>query len=268
MRRFLIFLALWLFLAGPLSAARIVVLYPAASSVLAALGVPPEEVVGVTRHERIYTRAAKVGSHLRPNLELVRALKPDLVIVGSKRAFPEEAARRLGLPVFRYDPRTVREILVKVLALGQRLGREEKARALVRELSGKLRALRPVSPPVRTVYEVSAEPLKVAGARSIVNDIIRLAGGVNLIQAPRKHVLLSPEKILALSPEVYLYQVGPMNPRPTPPEKRPYFRGLKARFVRVEETRYARPGLEVFSAVLELNHLFLEIRSKRGTKAP
>ncbi|QJA06432.1 ABC transporter substrate-binding protein [Thermosulfurimonas marina] len=258
-----ILFALWVFWASPLQAARVVVLYPAASSVLYALGVSPEEVVGVTRHEKIYTRATKVGSHLRPNLELVRALKPDLVIVGSKKAFPEEAARHLGLPVFRYDPRTVREILVKVLELGQRLGREKRAQALVQELSGKLRALKPVSPPVRVIYEVSAEPLKVAGAKSIVNDVIRLAGGVNLIQAPRKHVLLSPEKVLALAPEVYLYQVGPMNPHPLPPEKRPYFRGLRSRLVQVEELRYARPGLEVFSAVLELNGLFLKVRAGR-----
>ncbi|MBX6423699.1 ABC transporter substrate-binding protein [Thermosulfurimonas sp. F29] len=239
---------------------RIVVLYPAASPVLRALGVPDGEVVGVTRHDRTYPRAVRVGSHLRPNLELIRALRPDLLVVGSRRAFPEEAARRFKARIFRYDPRTLEEILARIEALGEVLGRRREAEDLVASLRKKLAEVKPLPRPVTVVYEVSATPLKVAGSRSIVNDIIRVAGGRNLVAVPRKHVLISPERILALAPEVYIYQVGPMNRNPLPPKRRPYFRALKSRVLRVRELEFARPGLNAFSATIKLNRFFLTLQ--------
>ncbi len=241
-------------------AARIVVLYPAASSVLRALGVSEKEVVGATRHDSTWPRAVKVGSHLRPNFELIRALRPDLVIVGSRRAFPEQAARRLDVPVFRYDPRTLSGLLEEILALGRVLHKEDRARDLVSELRERLRRLKPIYPPVTVIYEVSAFPLRVAGSRSIVSDLLRVAGGRNLIRIPKKHVLISPEEVLALSPEVYIYQVGPMNRNPLPPKRRPYFRGLRSRVLRVRELRFARPGLNIFEAAERLNEYFYTLR--------
>ena len=252
-----LFTVFFLLLTGSALALRIVVLYPAASPILRALGIPDREVVGVTRHDRVYPGAIKVGSHLRPNLELIRALAPDLLIVGSRRAFPEETARKFSARIFRYDPRTLQEILTNIKALGEILGRRQAAEALVEKLSAILSRIKPLPRPVTVIYEVSATPLKVAGARSIVNDLIRMAGGRNLVTVPRKHVLISPEKVLALAPEVYIYQVGPMNRHPIPPKKRPYFRGLRSRILRVEELEFARPGLNAFSAALKLNHMFL-----------
>ena len=260
MRGICLGLILFWFLSGSASALRIVVLYPAASPVLRALGVSDREVVGVTRHDRTYPGAVRVGSHLRPNLELVRALDPDLLIVGSRRAFPEALARKLSTRVFRYDPRTLQEILVCIRNLGEVLGRRQAAEDLVERLSTLLSRIKPLPRPVTVIYEVSATPLKVAGARSIVNDIIRVAGGRNLITVPRKHILLSPEKVLALDPEVYIYQVGPMNRHPTPPKKRPYFRSLRSRVLRVEELEFARPGLNAFTAALELNRFLLSLK--------
>ena len=108
------------------------------------------------------------------------------------------------------------------------------------------------------IYEVSAWPLKVAGARSIVSDIIRAAGGRNLVPQDKKHVLLSPEMVLALQPDFYLYQVGPMNKNPVPPKKRPYFKGLKSLVIRVAEEEFARPGINSFSAAVKLNRIFFE----------
>lgn len=260
---FLLALGFVLVLVHSVWARRIVILYAAASPIVKALGVPEDEVVGVTRTDQVFPRATKVGSHLRPNLELIRALSPDLVIVGSKKAFPDSAAERLKAAIFRYDPRTLEEILEAIEALGRVLGREEAARNLVAELKAELAALKPLPRRPNVIYEVSSLPLKVAGRRSIVNDIIRVAGGRNLVTAEKKHVLLSPEVVLALNPDFYLYQVGPMNRNPVPPKKRPYFKGLESRVIRVDEHEFARPGLNAFSAAVKLNRIFFETLNQR-----
>ena len=255
-------LGLWLVFGPAVEARRIVILYAAASPIVKALGVY-EEVVGVTRTDRVFPQAIKVGSHLRPNLELIRALSPDLMIVGSKKAFPDSAAKRLKAEIFRYDPRTLEEVLEAIKDLGKVLGREESARDLVSRLKRKLAAVKPLPQPVTVIYEVSSWPLKVAGARSIVRDIIRAAGGRNLVPQDKKHVLLSPEMVLALQPDFYLYQVGPMNKNPVPPKKRPYFKGLKSRVIRVAEEEFSRPGINSFSAAVKLNRIFFGNLNRR-----
>ncbi|WP_197460476.1 ABC transporter substrate-binding protein [Thermodesulfatator autotrophicus] len=247
-------IVLWLW-AGEAHALRIVVLYPGVSPILKALGIE-KEVVGTTRHDHLFPQAIKVGSHLRPNLELVKVLRPDILIVGSRRAFPDELTKRFKAKVYRYDPHTLKEILKSIKELGSLLGKEKEAQKLVAKLSTKLKKVKSLPYKPKVIYEVTSLPLKVAGQKSVVTDIIRAAGGINPVKARRKHVLISPEKILALSPDFYLYQEGPMNRNPTPPEKRPYFKGLSAVVIKVPEFEFARPGLSSFEATIKLNRLF------------
>ena len=245
---------LFLWINGQALAERIVVLYAAASPVLKALGVR-EEVVGTTRNDPYFPRAIKVGSHLRPNVELIKALKPTFIIAGSPRTFPPRLKKEFEGQVFFYDPRTLSQILEKIETLGKRLGREEEAEKLVRNLKSKLQEIHPLPCRPKVIFEVMERPLRVAGQRNIITDIIQVAGGLNPVNVPRKHVLISPEKILFLSPDLYLYQVGPMNKNPLPPSKRAYFSGLKAKVIRVKEFEFSRPGPNAFEATLKLNRI-------------
>ncbi len=235
---------------------RIVVLYAAASPILKALGVD-HQVVAVTRHDRTFSHAIKVGSHLHPNVELIKALHPDLIIAGSHRAFPPALAQQIkGARIFYYDPRTLKGVLQKIQALGELVGREKEAQDLVLRLQAQLDQIQKPSCAPRVIYEISERPLTVSGQKDIVTDMIKTAGGINPVEVPRKHVRLSPEKILMLHPDIYIYQVGPMNRHPVPPNKRPYFAALKAQVIRVKELKFARPGLNAFEATLELNQIF------------
>ncbi len=231
-------------------------LYAAASPILKTLGVG-DQVVGVTCHDKTFAQAIKVGSHLHPNLEIIKALHPDLIIAGSHRAFPPALAQNIKeARIFYYDPHTLEGILKKIEDLGKLVGREKEAQALTNRLKKELDTLKRPGCTPRVIYEISERPLTVSGQRDIVTDMIKVAGGINPVKVPRKHVHLSPEKILLLHPDIYLYQVGPMNRNPVPPLKRPYFAGLKAQVIRVEEFKFARPGLNAFKATLELNHIF------------
>ncbi len=234
---------------------RVVVLYAAASPIIKELGAG-NRVVGITRTDHVFSDAVKVGSHLKPNIEMINALRPDLIVAGSKRAFPREMAERVRADVFYYDPRTLEEILRKVADLGRLLGNEEKAAALAGRLRRKLASVRPLPSRPTVVYEISAKSLRVAGARSIITSIIEAAGGENAVKVDKKHVLLSPERVLELNPDFYVYQVGPMNKNPEPPLKRPFFRSLRSKVVEVPEFEFARPGINAFDAVVDLNKIF------------
>jgi len=234
---------------------RIVVLYAAASPILKELGAGGR-VVGITRTDHVFDDAVKVGSHLKPNIEMINALRPDLIVAGSRRAFPREMAGRVKADVFYYDPRTLEEILVKITRLGRLLERDDEAAVLVERLKQKLSSVQALPERPTVIYEISAKSLRVAGGRSIITSIIEAAGGENAVKVAKKHVLLSPEKVLELNPDFYIYQVGPMNKNPEPPLKRPFFRTLRSRVVEVPEFEFARPGINAFDAVVDLNKIF------------
>ncbi|NOX21185.1 MAG: ABC transporter substrate-binding protein, partial [Nitrospirae bacterium] len=170
--------------------------------------------------------------------------------------------KRLRVEVFYFDPRTLEEILEHIRMLGKMLEREKAASDLIKQLKAKLKEVKPLKNRPTVIYEISARTLKVAGAHSIITSIIEHAGGENLIKVKKKHVLISPEKVISLAPDFYIYQVGPMNPmnkNPVVPDKRPYFRSLKSRVVKVDEYEFARPGINAFQAVVDLNRIFLEV---------
>jgi iron complex transport system substrate-binding protein len=189
---------------------------------------------------------------------MIKALRPKLIIAGSRRAFPKGLQDAVKAKVFFYDPRSLEEILEKIRNLGEILGRRKEAMALTSRLEARLSLVRPLPCRPRVVYEISQRPLKVAGQKSIVSAIIQAAGGENVITVKRKHVLISPEEILSLAPDIYVYQVGPMNKNPVPPGKRAYFSALRSKVIRVNEFEFARPGINAFSAVVQLNRILEE----------
>lgn len=262
MKRLLLVLVLLVLPSMGLCYERIVVLYAPASGVIKALGAG-ELVVGRTRTDDTFPEAVNVGSHLRPNIELIKALRPDLIIAGSRRAFPEKFVEKFKADLYRYDPRTIDELLQCILDLGKLLDRTERAEVLVREFREKLSRLSPPKRTLKVVYEVSQNPLKVAGQKSIVSSVIEVAGGINPVRVNRKHVILSPEEVIKLRPDIYIYQEGPMNRNPVPPKDRPYFGALRARTIRVSERDFARPGLNIIDAIMKLNRLFKEMEDER-----
>ncbi len=234
---------------------RVIVLNSAVSTILKEMDLS-SRIVGVTFKEEVFNHATRVGSHLNPNTELIKALQPDLIIAGSKRAFPDGLKDRLGVPLFRYDPHDLHEILVSVRKLGEIFEKTAESQKIITRLQHQLASISQPRKKQTVVFEISQRPLKVAGQQNIVTDIIRAAGGINIIKVDRKHVLLSPEKVLALKPDVYIFQNGPMNKNPVHPLKRSFFKTLKSRIVEVDQLKYTRPGLNAFEAVITLNKLF------------
>ncbi len=238
---------------------RVISLYGAFTELLWEMGAG-DLLVARTRNDRSIPEVRElpsVGTGLKPNVEYVMALRPDLVVARAGRAARRavESLRARGLRVAAFDPRGLDDLYRTVERLGVLAGREAEARALVGRLRDRIEALRRRTAgarPVGVVYEVRSQPLTVAGQDSLMTEIIETAGGVNLVPVRKKILMLDVEALLRLDPDAYIVQEGPMNRNPLPPSERPHLGALRAvrqgRVLVVDEARFARPGPHVAEA--------------------
>jgi len=246
-------------------ARRVIALYGAYNEILAAMGLL-DLVVGRTKADaeppEIRSKPS-IGTHMRPNVEMVVGLAPQLIIQDAGRREglgPVEQLEARGLPVAVFHPRSFAEMFTVIQRLGVLTGEEGKAGDLIAALEARLTAvaqrLAHLKERPRVFFEVRYPNLLGAGAGSIVNDVITRAGGVNVLSADKKMVRLDMEALIRLNPEVYVVQRGPMNRNPAEPAARPHFGMLKAvqagRVLLVEEQMYSRPSPRAVVAVEEL----------------
>ncbi|MFZ5450196.1 MAG: ABC transporter substrate-binding protein [Thermodesulfobacteriota bacterium] len=239
---------------------RIISLYGGLTEILNALGVG-DRVVARTQGDETLQGIPTVGTHLQPNVEMILALKPDLVVQGGvAKGMP--ALKRLEaaqVPVAMFAPRDFAGLFSTITRLGVLSGRAEAAEALNRSMQAKLANVAQRvqdRPKPRVFFEVREINLLAAGRGSLVNDIITRAGGQNLVTSPQKLTLYSLEALIQANPDVYIIQKGPMNRSPENIYNRPYFQELKAvkahRVLVVDESLYSRPGPRSATAVEEL----------------
>jgi iron complex transport system substrate-binding protein len=239
---------------------RIVSLYGGLTETLVALGLGPRVVARTQGDDRL-KEVPTVGTHLQPNVEMILALRPDLVVQGGvPKGLP--ALRRLeahGIPVAMFAPRDFAGLFSTIQRLGELTGRDRAATELVNALAGQLTAVsRRVAgrKPVRVFFEVRYLNLLAAGRGSLVNDIITRAGGVNIVASPQKLAAYSLEALIQADPAAYIIQQGPMNRSPDDIYARPYFQELQAvrqrRVLVVEESLFSRPGPRSAAAVEQL----------------
>jgi iron complex transport system substrate-binding protein len=255
---------------------RIISLYGGLTEILSALGVADRVVARIQGDETI-KGIPTVGTHLQPNVEMILALKPDLVVQGGvAKGMPALARLEAAqVPVAMFAPRDFAGLFSAITRLGVLTGREETAAALTRTMEAKLDAVAQrvaKRPRPRVFFEVRELNLLAAGQGSLVNDIITRAGGQNIVTSPQKLTLYSLEALIQANPEVYIIQQGPMNRSPGDIYGRPYFQELQAvkarRVLVVDESLFSRPGPRSAEAVEQLaRFLHPEAWEKQGSGA-
>jgi iron complex transport system substrate-binding protein len=239
---------------------RIVSLYGGLTEILQALGLG-SRVVARIQGDDCLKNIPTVGTHLQPNVEMILALKPDLVVQGGvpKGLAAMGKLEAEGVPVAMFAPHDFPGLFSTIQRLGALTGEDEAAAALTRTMAAKLEgvALRVQGrQPPRVFFEVRCQNLLAAGQGSLVNDVIARAGGVNIVQSRQKLANYSLETLIQANPEVYIIQEGPMNRSPEDIYTRPYFQELQAvrsrRVLVVQESLFSRPGPRSAEAVEEL----------------
>lgn len=246
-------------------AKRIIPLYGAFAEMLYALGAG-KEIAARTQADQFPAEIVKlpsVGTHMRPNVEMIIGLKPDLVVQSASRWEVTSEMERLqgaGIPVAVFSPNTFDEVFATMERLATLVGRSDQARQVVAGMKMRLAAVKEHLPNARqgrkVFFEVRSEPLTAAGRGSIVQEILTAAGAENVIKSAKAIVQFNFEALLAADPDFYLIQRGPMSRNPLPPDKRPHFGQLRAvrqgKVIFVDEYLYSRPGPRCIEAVEQL----------------
>lgn len=262
-------------LAAP--AGRIVSLYGALDEVLVGMQLT-DRIVARTEAEPATPALADrpvIGTHMRPNLERILAVKPDLVLQMAGRGEAREAVDQLvslGIPVAVFSINDFPQLLSAIRRIGLLTGSPEAAAALGASLQKRLDAVadanrdRTAEKKPRVFFEVRSGSLLAAGKGSMVDAVIAAAGGSNAVTETKKIVRLSDEELLRLAPDVCLTQHGPMNSEARPMTERPEYATLpcvtSGRAFLVDEAVFSRPGPRSVEAVEELARLLA-----RPTKA-
>jgi ABC-type Fe3+-hydroxamate transport system substrate-binding protein len=189
---------------------RIVSLFPASTELIFALNAG-HLLVGRTRWDDWPAEARLVpdmGDGLRPNVEMVLAVRPDLVILygSAENRGAAQRIRAAGVATLslRVDLPEHFEALASML--GRALRDTVASRAVVDSVRRSLDAVRKQTAGaerLRTVWLADASPMIVIGAGSFLSTLIEHAGGVNVfadIAGPS--AMVSAEEILARDPQV------------------------------------------------------------------
>lgn len=194
------------------SAERIVSLAPSVTEILFALGVG-DRVVGVSTYCDYPLAAAKIdriGTFLSPNVELILAKRPDLVIgvpsPGNRKSV--EMLEGLGLRVVIVEPERVSAILSAVRTIAAAVGVADAGEQLVGSIEQRVKSiatrLQGAARP-KVLMVVGRRPLVAVGKGTYQDELIELAHGTNVAaQTGQRWPNLAMEFVLEQAPNVII----------------------------------------------------------------
>ncbi len=211
--------------------AAVVSLLPSHTETLCALGAC-DLIVGIDRHTNVaeLDDLPRLGDPFAPDLEAIVALEPDLVLVDEYSGL-HAALEDLGLTVFAGSPQTVDETYAYFATLGDLLGKDAEAEALVQRLMAEVEevvaAVSGVDRP--TVFiEIDPTPFTV-GPGSYVHELLTFAGGENVVPATLgQFPQVDPEFVVAADPDVILLLDAPFGVTAQSVTERPGWAGVAA----------------------------------------
>lgn len=190
---------------------RIVSLSPVITEELFLLGVG-DHLVGRSHYctkPAEARRIEEVGNIVEISMEKVVALRPDLVLTtGMTDPKVKEKLKTLGIPVVEFlQASNFRGICESFLRLSRLVQKEKEAAELVQRASSEVErtkwTMSPSSVRPKVFLQIGADPLVTITKDSFLNDLIELAGGVNITKGLARP-LYSREKVLADNPDILL----------------------------------------------------------------
>ncbi len=194
----------------PTTPHRVVSLAPSLTDTLVAMG-KARLLVGVTRYDDAPEVASvpRVGGFLDPSPEAVVAQKPDLVLwltdAGAYSAVKRIA--EVGIPVLAIPVVNVADVLASARIVGEAVGDRAAGERLASSLSDAVaRARQRASSraPVRVLFVVGRDPLVVAGPMSYPDELLRLAGAINVVDGTRPWPVYPVERAVVAHPDLVI----------------------------------------------------------------
>jgi len=187
---------------------RIVSLVASETEIAFAVGAG-ERVVGVDEYSNYPEQVAeltKVGD-MNTNIEAVIGLNPDLILASSTmNGEAIEKLRQLGLNVFASDPLTYDETVAHIEQIAVLLNTQAEAAEVINNMKGTkeyiISKLQGVEK--RKVY-LEFSPGWTIGSGTYMDDLVNIAGGINVASGQQGWYEVDGEAIVAANPEVIIY---------------------------------------------------------------
>jgi iron complex transport system substrate-binding protein len=196
----------------PAEPRRIIALAPSITEIIFALG-QGQRLQGVSDYSDFPPQAlalTRIGSHVKPNLERILALHPDLCI-GVKDHHPPQILQRLDdlrVPVYLVDPRNLQGVMDSILKLGELLGASPRAQELVADMRRRIERVKSLVAQIperpKVFFQIGLNPLVAVGSNTFIHELITTAGGENITAGDVPYPQFSREQVLALHPDVII----------------------------------------------------------------
>ncbi len=197
----------------PVEVHRIVSLAPSMTEILCAVG-GCGLLVGVDRYSNYPPEVAKVprvGADIDPSIEKILSLKPDLVLAASTANAEATltSLERAGVPVVGCLDQRIDDVYTDLVGVAEAIGHRAEGERAAATLQAQLASVRALPGDAgvgaRVLVVVWPDPLVVAGRTSLVAELIRWVGGVNIADdSSRPFPTYSQERMLESAPEVLI----------------------------------------------------------------
>jgi len=250
---------------------KIISLSPSNTEVVFALGLA-DRLVGVTEYCNYPAEAQEkeiVGGFSTPNLERIVELEPGLVIASTIHVEEVPRMEELGISVLVVESANLIELYSSISLVAEVTGVTANGEALIASMQERIQAVEaivsqvPEEERVKVYYEVYSDPLMSAGRNAFINEIISLAGGVNIFgDIDESYPQISAEVVAERQPDIILYPdyhgtadfvIEAMTTRPGW-ENMPAV--LNNQVYGISDDSFARPGPRVVEAIEEAARIF------------
>lgn len=192
---------------------RIVVLDPATVEMIYMLGAE-DKIVGVANLERSkvwpeekVAKLESVGTFIKPSLEKIIALKPDLVITSALTDDNlNNGLKSNNIEAKRIQANSIEEIFTNFMEVAKMLGKENEANKIIAEKKAKLEEIKKmVTGNKKGLFVMSASPLIVFGNDNLPNDIMKLLNIKNIAENQKgRNPIVTPEFIIKENPDMII----------------------------------------------------------------
>lgn len=192
---------------------RIVVLDPATVEMIYMLGAE-DKIVGVANLERSkvwpeekVAKLESVGTFIKPSLERIITLKPDLVITSALTDDNlNNGLKSNNIEAKRVQANSIEEIFTNFMEVAKMLGKENEANKIIAEKKAKLEEIKKIATGNKKgLFVMSASPLMVFGNDNLPNDIMKLLNIKNIAENQKgRNPIVTPEFIIKENPDIII----------------------------------------------------------------
>ena len=192
---------------------KIVVLDPGAVEMIYLLGLE-EKIVGIAKLEKSKIwpeekteKLESVGTFIRPSLEKIISLKPDLVIASFHTTEAmDNSLKSNGIEIMKVKASSIDEIFKNFEELGKILGKYEEAKKIISEKKSKIEEIKKIKiEEKKGVFIFSATPMRVFGKGTLPDDIMKILNIKNISEdLGVESSILTPEYIINKNPDIIL----------------------------------------------------------------